>query len=219
MNMRKPYILYPFIIVLLVLNGWMLHLIFNPPAEVLEVHFLDVGQGDAILIKAPGGIDMLIDGGPDRSVMRQLPKKLGLFDRTIDIVIATHPDKDHIAGLADVLDRYQVSYLIESGVEHNSSFVDALEQAALAESGLTRLDARRGTRIHLGESVYADILFPDRDVANIATNDGSIALRLVYGSTSFLLAGDAPSKVEDYLVSLDGTSLKSDVLKASHHGS
>lgn len=219
MNMRKPYILYPFIVVLLVLNGWLLYLILVPQPDTLEIHFLDVGQGDAILIESPSGIDMLIDGGPDRSVMRKLPGELGIFDRTIDIVLATHPDKDHIAGLADVLDKYKVSYLIESGVEHNSPFVDALEDAAGNEKGLHRSVAHRGTRIDLGDGVYVDILFPDRDVSGVETNDGSIVLRLVYGNTSFVLGGDAPSKVEDYLVSLDAGSVRSDVLKASHHGS
>ncbi|HEY4489304.1 MAG TPA: MBL fold metallo-hydrolase [Candidatus Paceibacterota bacterium] len=219
MNMRKPYVLAPFIVVLLLLNGWLTYLILIPREEKLEVHFLDIGQGDSILIEAPGGIDMLIDGGPDRSVMRQLPKKIGIFDRKIDVVIATHPDKDHIAGLPAVFSRYQVSYFIESGVEHDSQYVEALEEAVSSEPSLTVLTARRGMRIRLGEEAYADILFPDRDVSNVETNDGSVILRLVYGDTSFVLAGDAPSKLEDYLVSLDGSALNSDVLKASHHGS
>lgn len=215
----RPYVLYPFIVVLLAINGWMLYLILYPPAGKLEVHFLDVGQGDAILIESPDGVDMLIDGGPDRSVMRQLPKKLGYFDHTIEVVIATHPDKDHIAGLVDAFERYQVSYFIESGVKHDSSFVEALETAKENEPGLTNLVARRGMRITLGKGAYADVLFPDRDVSNVETNDGSVAIRLVYGNTSFVMAGDAPSKVEDYLMSLDGETLKSDVLKISHHGS
>lgn len=219
MNMRKPYVLYPFIAVLVALNSWLLYLILVPQERKLEVHFLDVGQGDAILVESPGGIDLLIDGGPDRSVMRQLPRKLGFFDRTIDIVLATHPDKDHIAGLADVLNRYQVTNLIESGVQHDSPYVEALEEAAQAEPHLTRTLARRGMRIDLGDGAYADVLFPDRDVSHIETNDGSVIIRLVYGNTSFLLNGDAPSKVEDYIALLDPGSVKSDVLKAGHHGS
>lgn len=219
MNMQKPYVLLPFTAVLLLLNGWLGYLILVPEEEILEVHFLDIGQGDSILIEAPGGVDMLIDGGPDRSVMRKLPKKIGLLDRKIDVVLATHPDKDHIAGLAPVFDRYQVSYFIESGVEHDSQYVEALEEAVANESSVTTVTARRGMRIRLGEEVYADVLFPDRDVSSVETNDGSVIIRLVYGETSFMLGGDAPSKVEDYLVSVDGDSLRSDVLKVSHHGS
>jgi competence protein ComEC len=219
MNMRQPYVLYPFIAILLALNGWLLYLILVPQPGKLEVHFLDIGQGDSILIESPTGVDMLIDGGPDRSVLRQLPKELGLFDRTIDIVVATHPDKDHIAGLADVFGKYKVSNFIESGVKHDSAFTEALETAAENESGLTRITARRGMHIDLGGGAYADILYPDRDVSNVETNDGSVVVRLVYGNTSFHMGGDAPSKIEGYLVSLDPASVKSDVLKASHHGS
>jgi len=219
MNMRKPYVLLPFIGILLLLNGWLIRLIVLPPEEMLEVHFLDIGQGDAILIEVPGGIDLLIDGGPDRSVMRQLPKKIGIFDRKIDVVIATHPDKDHIAGLPPVFDKYQVTHFMESGVEHDSQYVEALEEAVEREPSLPAVTARRGMRIKLGEEAYADVFFPDRDVSNIETNDGSIILRLVYGNTSFMLGGDAPSKIEDYVVLLGGNSLRSDVLKASHHGS
>ena len=217
MNAGRSAILL-FLSLLIALNGFIVYLLLLPNDQ-LEVSFLDIGQGDSILIRAPGGTELLIDGGPDRSVLRQLPKKLGFFDRSLDAVIATHPDKDHIAGLVDVFGRYQVSYFLESGVVHDSSFTHALEQAAEAEPGLVRLKARRGMRLHLGKEVYADVLYPDRDVSNVETNDGSVTVRLVYGSTSFLMAGDAPSKIEDYLVSLDGDALKTDVLKASHHGS
>jgi len=219
MNMRRPYILYPFIVLLLAINGWMLYLLWFPKPPQLEVHVLDVGQGDAILIEVPGGVDLLIDGGPDRSVMRQLPRKLGLFDRHIDVVVATHPDKDHIAGLTDAFKRYDVDHYIESGVVRESPFSEALDAAASEEPGLKRYTARRGMRITLGEGVYADVLFPDRDVSRVESNDGSVTLRLVYGETSFLFAGDLSAKVEDYIVSLEGSALKTDVLKASHHGS
>ena len=77
--------------------------------EELKVSFLDVGQGDAILIEGPTGIELLVDGGRDRSVLRELPRVMGPLDRSIDMVLATHPDADHIGGLPDVLSRYRVS--------------------------------------------------------------------------------------------------------------
>lgn len=219
MNMRRPYVLLPFIVVLAALDLSLLYLALYPKPRELEVHFLDVGQGDAILIETPDGIDILIDGGPDRAVLRRLPGKLGLFDRHIDMVVATHPDKDHAAGLVDVLDRYRVSYFLEPGVESDAPHVSALEDAVLREEGIVRLAARRGMRIRLGKDAYADVLYPDRDVASLETNEASVALRLVFGNTAFLMAGDMSSAIEDYIVSLDGERLKSDVLKASHHGS
>jgi competence protein ComEC len=216
--MRRPYVLIPFIVVLVVLDAWMVYLVYFA-APKLEVHFLDVGQGDAILIESPSGVDLLIDGGPDRAVLRRLPRELGLFDRTIDVVLATHRDKDHIAGLPGTFDKYQVKYFIESGTVNDSSYSEALTEAVDREPGITRVLARRGLRIDLGGGAYADVLFPDRDVSGLETNDGSIVLRLVYGDTSFLMAGDLGSGVEDYLATIDGAHLKSTVLKASHHGS
>ncbi|MES2225572.1 MAG: MBL fold metallo-hydrolase [Patescibacteria group bacterium] len=194
----------------------------RPAPANLRVSVLDIGQGDSILIQGPTGIQMLVDGGPDHSVLRQLPREMGLFDRSIDMLVETHPDKDHIAGLADVFDRYQVSYFMSPGIPNDTSPVRALEHAALSEPNLQTLIARRGMRVHLGGTAYADILFPDRDESTqTATNDGSIVMHVVYGTTSFMLTGDLPSKEEDYLVALDAGdgNLPSTVLKAGHHGS
>lgn len=219
MMMARPYLLYICLGLLTALNGCIWFLAAKPDTREITVSFLDIGQGDAILIVGPTGIEVLIDGGPDRSVLRQLPRELGLFDRSIDVVIATHPDKDHIAGLVEVFKRYSVQYYLPPGVLGDTSYAEALEDAAREEPGLVQLPARRGMRLHLGDGAYADILFPDRDVANVETNDGSTALRVVYGETSFLMAGDLATDIEDYLVALDGEGLTSDVLKASHHGS
>ena len=186
----------------------------------LTVSFLDVGQGDSILVKGPTGIQMLVDGGKDRSVIRALPKVMGPLDRTIDLMVATHPDADHIGGLPDVLARYQVAHALTSGREADSSFVDRLEAASADERGMTREVARRGMRIHLGGGAYADVLHPEDNVAKLPdTNDASVVMRLVYGDTEFMLTGDAPSWVEDRLVKEYGNELRSDVLKAGHHGS
>jgi competence protein ComEC len=185
----------------------------------LRVSFLDVGQGDAILIEGPTGRQILIDGGKDRSVVRELPKRMGPIDRTLDLIVETHPDADHIGGLPSVLSRYRIGGFMTSDISSDSSYAAALAHATEQEEGLQSLEARRGQRLHLGGGAYADILYPDRDVPNIETNTGSVVMRIVYGSTSFLLTGDAPSSIEDWLVRLDATTLKSTVVKAGHHGS
>lgn len=82
----------------------------------LRVTFLGVGQGDAIFIQSPSGAQMLIDGGKNRAVIRELSKVMPLFDRTIDVVIGTHPDSDHIGGIPDVLKRYRVGLVVQSSV-------------------------------------------------------------------------------------------------------
>lgn len=193
--------------------------IFSRAADqTLAVSFLDVGQGDAIFVESPSGVQVLIDGGVDRSVLRGLGTHMSFFDRNIDAVVATHPDADHIGGLVDVLERYEVGVFIESGVENDTGPTRALE-AAVQNAAPPRVIARRGMRLILGGGAYADILYPDRDVSKMETNAGSIVMRVVYGEHEFLLTGDAPKAIEGILVSHYGESLKSDVLKAGHHGS
>lgn len=189
------------------------------PSAVLTVSFLDVGQGDAILIESPTGGQMLVDGGRDRAVLRELPKRMGPFDRSIDVVVETHPDADHIGGLPSVFERYTVGSFIEPGIPNDTNVTAAILASADAEPGIQKIIARKGQHIDLGGGAYAEILFPDRDVSTYETNTGSIVMRVVYGETSFMLTGDAPSQIEDYLVGRDGKALKSDVLKAGHHGS
>lgn len=185
----------------------------------LRVAFLDVGQGDAILITSPTGAQMLIDGGKDRSVLRELSKQMNPLDRTIEVVVETHPDADHIGGLPYVLQHYHVGAYISPGVKNDTNQTLALVDAVKKEPGMKAVYARRGMQIDLGGEAYADVLFPDRDISGIETNTGSVVMRLVYGNTEFMLTGDSPETIENYLVSLDGNTLQSDVLKAGHHGS
>lgn len=192
--------------------------IFSYGPRTLSVSFLDVGQGDSILIESPTGVQVLVDGGVNKAVLRELGSQLSFFDRSIDAVVATHPDADHVGGLSDVFNRYDVGVLLDSGVQHETSATAALDKAVTNE-GVARILARRGMRLILGGGAYADVLFPDRDVSHIETNAGSIVLRVVYGENEFMLTGDAPSAIEGLVTSAYGVALQSDVLKAGHHGS
>jgi len=183
----------------------------------LEVHFLNIGQGDSALIESPTGTQVLIDGGPNREVLRELGEVMPWFDRSIDVVIATHPDADHVVGLVDVLQRYDVSLILEPGVKHDAPHVESMSKS-VANEGARELLARKGQRLDLGGGVYIDILFPDRDVSNLETNTASIVARLVYGTTAFMLMGDSSSAIEKYLIG-ENVVLDSDVLKVGHHGS
>lgn len=186
--------------------------------EVLTVSFLSVGQGDAIFIESPTGVQVLIDGGPNRSVLRELSRAMSLWDRSIDVVIATHPDLDHIGGLADVLERYTVGTLFYSFPENTTTLDEHMRKVASAR-GIQTHEALRGDVIDMGGGVLLTVLFPDRALPFVDPNDASIIAHLTYGKTAFLLTGDAPQKVERYLTRLDGFLLKSDVLKLGHHGS
>jgi competence protein ComEC len=193
-----------------------------PTPHGLTATFLNVGQGDSILIEGPTGIQLLVDGGPDASALRELGKRLPFWDRTIDAVVATHPDADHIGGLADILNRYEVKNIIESGVLNDTRAWQNFVTAANTEvaHGAVHTLARQGQRIQLGGGAYADVLYPDHDVSKVKdTNSGSVVLHVVYGKTSFMLTGDLPTAQEQELFLQYGYGLHSDVLKAGHHGS
>lgn len=185
---------------------------------LLKVVFLDVGQGDAIFIEAPNGNQILIDGGANSQVLRELSKVMPFYDRSIDMIIATHPDKDHIGGLIPVVQNYKIDLFLHSGVESNTQIAEIL-QNTVENKEIKKILAKRGMTFDLGNEIKLKVLFPDRDVSKVESNTASIVVKLEYGNNSFLLTGDSPKSIEKYLVLLDGSGLKSDVLKAGHHGS
>ncbi len=217
----RAYSLLLVLTVLVVCNIVLTYFIFAPASHALHVSVLDVGQGDSILIESPTGAKMLIDGGSGKVVLSALAQQMNIFDRSIDMVVETHPDKDHIGGLPSVFDRYRVSYFMEPGIPNDTGATVAVLAAAKAEPSVKHVTARRGMRINLGGGAYADVLYPDRDPSKLDTNNGSVVLHVVYGTTSFMLTGDLPSEQENWLLALDRKDgeLKSDVLKAGHHGS
>lgn len=209
---------YLFLVILFAAAVLVWYAVFAESRSGLTVTFLDVGQGDAIFIQAENGNQVLLDGGVNKKVLSELGKVMPFYDRSIDMVIETHPDEDHIGGLAEVLKRYDVGFVMESGVDSGSAVYREIKNVS-AEKEIKNILARRGMKINLDENAYLLILFPDRDVSKIDSNYGSVVAKLVYGKNSFLLAGDSPAAVESYLALIDAKNLKSDVLKVGHHGS
>ena len=187
-------------------------------SRYLEVHYLDIGQGDSFLIETPNGRQVLIDGGPNAIVLQRLSEVMDFGDHTIDMVVGTHPDKDHIGGLSDVLKKYDVGTILTTE-NKNDTQASALYDQLKQKEGADVINARRGQMFILDASTTLRVLFPDRDPTNMESNESSIVLQLRYGSSTFLFTGDSPEKIEHYLVSIEGNGLKSDVLKAGHHGS
>ncbi len=189
---------------------------------VLRVVFLDVGQGDATFIESPTGVQTLIDGGADSRVLSALSSQMGFFDHDIDMIVATHPDQDHIGGLIDVLIRHNVkNVLMTENVNDTPVYESFME--AVKEEGANILYARAGQVYDLGMgsagSTTLTILFPDHDPMNLESNMSSIVAQLRYGNSTYLLTGDSPKEIEEYLVARDGSRLTSNVLKVGHHGS
>lgn len=205
------------VVILVVATLLVWHVIVEETKDVLVVSFLNVDQGDAVFIEAPNGNQILIDGGPPNGrILRELRKQMPFYDRTLDVVIATHPDQDHIGGLVEVLERYRVGLLVDSGVANDTDAYMQKEQI-VRDKNINRINARRGTTFDVDENVSLEILFPDRDTQGMESNSASIIARLVYGEHEFFFTGDAPKNIENYVVSLGG--VESDVLKVGHHGS
>lgn len=183
----------------------------------LRVAFLDVGQGDATFVEKNGN-QVLIDGGKNKKVLQELSKIMPFYDHSIDAVIATHPDADHIGGLPHVLENFNVGLVMEPGVSSDTAVYTEFEKK-MEEKGLRKILARRGMKIILSKNVYLLILFPNIDVVGFDTNEASIVAKLVYGDTSFLLTADSPKNIEQYLTALSLESVNVDVLKIGHHGS
>lgn len=186
--------------------------------SLLHVDYLDVGQGDATLITTPEGIVVLIDGGRDSAVLRSLGRVQPYFDRTIDLVIATHPDSDHVGGLIDVLKRYNVDRILMTENNHDTP-ASAMYRQLVAAEGAEVMYARRGMTFGLGASTTLEVLWPETDPTELESNTSSIVVKLTYGDTSFIMTGDAPKNIEEYLVLTYGEHLNADVLKVGHHGS
>jgi competence protein ComEC len=185
----------------------------------LTVNFLDVGQGDSIIITTPRGGKILIDGGRDNLVLERLGRTLNIFDKQIDLVVATHDDLDHVGGLPAVIDRYQVDTLLTSLASSTGEAMQAVVASAEAKE-VKIINANHPQIINTADGVQLQILFPTQDMNGAKdSNSASVVARVVYGETSFLLTGDLAHAGELYLVSLYGDKLKSNVLKLGHHGS
>lgn len=184
------------------------------------LHVLDVGQGDAVLLRS-GAVDVLIDGGPDATVLARLGEVRPLWDRRLDLVVLTHPERDHLGGLVSVLERMDVGMVL---LPHLSSTTRLFETFldVLRERQITVRLARPGQRIQAGAFVL-EVLAPSAESLRLsrrALNQGSVVLRAeMRGRFSTLLTGDIERAAEHVLVRDHGVRLNVDVLKVPHHGS
>ena len=208
-------------IFLSVLAGFLWFYVVTGPDGRLHIHFLDVGQGDSTFIVTPNGTQVLVDGGPaPREAVRAVGNRTPFWDRDLDMVVLTHPDEDHFRGLVNVLDRYGVDVVLESGrVSQNPLYLEW--ERVLEGKDIRSQLAAQGQTIVLDKAARMEVLNPplNQTVAEGSElNNAGAVLRLVYGNLSFLLTADIEAETEEHLLR-EGLPLRSSVLKVPHHGS
>lgn len=187
------------------------------PDGQLSVSFLDVGQGDAALLHTPSGRQVLIDGGPDSSVLEEIGRRMSFFDRTIDLLVLSHPNLDHLSGLVEVLRRYDVRLVLLPAVLSDlPRFQEFL--ALLKEQHVRVILADASQDIDLGNGVRLDVVWPPAGFSADDENAYSVVLRVTYGSDSVLFTGDIGADTESAVIA-SGADIEADILKVPHHGS
>lgn len=210
------------LIVLVLVNVVFWYAVLYRPTHKLRVVACDVGQGDAYLVTI-GSFQALVDGGPNNKVVECLSKYSAFWDRTIEVVILTHPDADHYTGLVEVLKRYNVSNLVYSDASKNNSAYGEFLASAQSE-GARRIKALAGAKIVYG-NLYFVILSPSNtmfaegiEINEESSNDYSVITHLVYGGFSALFTGDLTPKITQNLIGLNQIP-DVDYLSVPHHGS
>lgn len=216
------------ILVLIIISGMVWYRVFrtySKPTETgLVVTFLDVGQGDSILITTPGKKHILIDGGT-------IPKEWSTFDagkyvvvpylrskgiKKLDLVVATHPDMDHVGGLISVLKQIQADTFLDSGtIATTQTYGDLLR---LVEKKKIKYKIAGQGEYEIDPSIKLEILSPISEGLTDDPNNNSIVIRMEYGKISFLFTGDIGELAETLYIQKYGDRLRSTVLKVGHHG-
>lgn len=187
----------------------------------LHIYFLDVGQGDSEYVRRMNNFDLLIDCGPNNSVVNELGKIMPFWDRKIDYLLLTHPHADHLSGCIDIIKRYEIGQIIATdAVNTSSEYLEWLK--LISDKHIPYKLARAEQEINLDNEIKLNIYRPnksykDEKIDNL--NNTSIVAKLIYHNFSVLFAGDAEAEAQKELLRANGQSLKADVLKVAHHGS
>jgi len=211
--------------------------VWTLPDGRLHLVFCDVGQGDAAYVRFPDGRDMVVDGGPNARVIECLGRHMPFWDRTIDMVLLTHPQKDHMQGLLDVLKRFHVLYFVRSDIANTTQgyveLMDLVRKKQISQRFMmqgqkidvgttslsfvwpTEMQIAKGSRVRVAASDRSDVL--GATVGDL--NDYSLVFQLRYGNFDVLFTGDADTRVESQYRDFQLADSNLEVLKVPHHGS
>ncbi len=190
------------------------------PDGKLHIVFCNVGQGDAAYVRFPDGRDMLVDGGPDDSVLGCLGRHMPFWDRRINIVVLSHPQKDHLQGLTSVLERFTVDYFVRSDIDNDTEGFVKLLETIRRKTIPIKLETT-GDRIMVGTTTLS-FLWPSASQIAKKTgepNDNCLVFFLRYGTFDAVFPGDADSHVERYYTGGPLADSDIELLKVPHHGS
>lgn len=208
------------ILVLANILAWIAVFDLSAP-PFLEVHFFDIGEGDAIFIETPLRQQILIDGGPDSTILEKLGEVMPFYDRSLDLVVLTHPDRDHLGGLIEVLKRYQVENVLWTGASKDTAVFRQWEKQLEKEKAREHFCYQVRKIKFSDQDQYISVLYPKQDLRDKEIremNNTSIVTKLIFDQNSFLFSGDIHQEIESQLVE-EEIYLDSDILKVAHHGS
>ena len=223
MKWKKQFFLV-LIFLLILSNFFIWKEIFDFSKGLINVIFFDVGQGDAIFIETSQGHQILIEGGPGKKVLEKLNKNIPFWDRTIDLIILTHPDADHLSGLNYVLQNYNIKNILWNGEKKETQTFKDWEKNLTKEKEKNNTNiviAQKGQRIKASDAVFY-ILYPfndlEQEIFKQNVNKTSVVSKLFFGKNSFLFLGDIDQKTEKHILE-ENTNLTAQILKVAHHGS
>ena len=222
MRKENEKIIFFILVLLFFINFFAWLVVFDLKRhKFLEVIFFNVGQGDAIFIETPTRHQILIDGGPFPKIVEKLAREIPFWDRSIDLIILTHPEKDHITGLLEVLKRYKVENILWTGIVRETP--EYREWLSLIEKEKTNIKiAKAGQKISCKNCQWKiEIFYPFESLEGEEfedSNNTSIVSKLIFGKSSFLFTGDIYKEVEESLI-FTPFNLSSKILKIAHHGS
>lgn len=190
----------------------------SKPDGFLHVYFLDVSQGDAILMRTPTGKNILVDAGPGNAVLEELKASLPYFNNKIDTAILTHADRDHIEGFLSVIDRFKINAVYVSGT-FKKDFLSQKFLEKIHSKNISLFLTDSTSDIQFEDDLMMDFLLPLKKNLTISesVNSSSIVLKIIYGKTKILLTGDAEISAENQILK-QNIDLKSEILKIGHHG-
>lgn len=206
--------------ILIILFSTLIYAAFQPDSNYSKITFFDVGQGDSALIKTNENQRVLIDGGPDNSVLSKLDSEIPFYERRLEAIILSHPHADHLVGLIEVIKTYKVSKIYMSGVLHTTpEYLEFLE--IIKDKNIPVQIVKSGDQLKFDEKTKIEFFYPKEELTGQKVenlNNSSIVLKYTDNNSSAIFMGDLEIEGQEELYKTND-NLKSDILKVSHHGS